>query len=58
MGREGPTGVAKGILEENVWNFPVSYLWYTIGLLAIVLILISIKLLRERFGKKVKNDNQ
>ena len=38
-------------IAENVWNFPVKYIWFSIGLLGIVLILISIKLLRERFGK-------
>ncbi|MCD4793446.1 MAG: hypothetical protein K8R54_09450 [Bacteroidales bacterium] len=36
--------------EEYIWNFPSQYLWYMVGLLGLVLILISIKLLRERFG--------
>lgn len=42
--------------EKNtkVWNFPPKYLWFTVGILGVVLILISIKLLRERFGKEKK----
>jgi hypothetical protein len=38
--------------ENNVWTFPAKYLWVIIGALAVILILISIKLLLERFKKK------
>ncbi len=32
---------------NNIWNFPVKYLWLTIGISAIILIVISILLLRQ-----------
>lgn len=38
--------------KAHIWNFPPQYLWYMVGLVGLVLIFISIKLLRERFGKK------
>jgi hypothetical protein len=35
-----------------VWKFPASTLWYLLGILGIVLMFFSIKLLRERFKGK------
>jgi len=39
---------------NTIWNFPVQYLWFSIGILAIILIVISILLLK-RTVKKNKN---
>ncbi len=41
---------------NKIWTFPTSYLWYIIGFLLIVLLLISFKLLKERFGETKKTE--
>ncbi|MCF6364720.1 MAG: hypothetical protein L3J35_00810 [Bacteroidales bacterium] len=41
---------------NTIWDFPVQYLWYSIGFIGIVLLLISLKLLREKFGKTKKTE--
>lgn len=37
-----------------LWDFPVEYLWYSIGALGLILIIISLIIIKERFGKKEK----
>jgi hypothetical protein len=37
---------------DYIWKFPEKSLWYIIACIGVVLIFVSIKLLRERFGKK------
>jgi len=37
-----------------IWNFPATYLWYSIGTLGILLIIISLIILKERLGKTEK----
>ncbi len=39
-----------------IWNFPVKYLWFSIGISALVLILISILLLRQIHIKNKKQE--
>ena len=42
---------------NTIWNFPVRYLWFSIGLSALILIVISILLLKQMVKKdKQKND--
>ncbi len=41
---------------NKIWTFPTSSLWYIIGFLLIVLLLISLKLLKERFGETKKTE--
>jgi len=39
-----------------IWNFPSSYLWYSIGILGIILLIVSLIILKERFGKTGKTE--
>lgn len=39
-----------------IWNFPLSYIWYIIGTLLLILLIISLIILKERFGKKGKTE--
>ena len=39
-----------------IWDFPVSYIWYSVGSLLVILLIISLIILRERFGKKGKTE--
>ena len=41
---------------DYIWKFPAKSIWYIIGVVGIVLIYVSIKLLKERFGKKSKRN--
>ncbi|MCF6184428.1 MAG: hypothetical protein L3J56_07350, partial [Bacteroidales bacterium] len=41
---------------KTIWNFPVKYLWLSIGMSALVLILISILLLRQIHIKNKKQE--
>jgi hypothetical protein len=37
--------------ENRIWTFPAKYLWIIIGFTAVILLLISVKLMLERFKK-------
>ncbi len=39
-----------------IWDFPISYVWYSIGTLLVILLVISLIILKERFGKKRKTE--
>jgi len=39
-----------------LWDFPISYVWYSIGALLVILLIISLIILKERFGKKGKTE--
>jgi hypothetical protein len=41
---------------KPIWNFSVKYLWYPIGAIVLILILISIKLIREKFVNNKKTE--
>ncbi len=45
--------------SENIkviWSFSPTYLWYSIGILGIILLIISLIILKERFGKTGKTE--
>ncbi len=41
---------------KTIWTLSPKYLWYSVGFIGILLLLISFKLLREKFGKTEKTE--